>query len=209
MEKETRVFQFSAEVRDGDNGEPVIDGLAAVYNSESNDLGGFVEVIEPGFFSDVLADDVRALWNHNADKPLGRTISGTLQLVDTDAGLRAVINPPDNTWGRDAVVSIKRGDVSQMSFAFTVNENGAKYERMENGLVKRTLLPGGAAGLYDVSPVTYPAYNATTVAVRGIIEEMQTAAGAADAPIEDDQTDAKAQARKAARRRQLDLEKLK
>jgi uncharacterized protein len=157
----------------------------------------------------VLADDVRALWNHNADKPLGRTISGTLQLVDTDAGLRAVINPPDNTWGRDAVVSIKRGDVSQMSFAFTVNENGAKYERMENGLVKRTLLPGGAAGLYDVSPVTYPAYNATTVAVRGIIEEMQTAAGAADAPIEDDQTDAKAQARKAARRRQLDLEKLK
>lgn len=208
IEKEIRVAAFDVEVRSDADGHPIIDGLAAVYNVESNDLGGFIEVIEPGFFRDVLNDDVRALWNHNTDKPLGRTTSGTLYLEDTSIGLRAIILPPKNSWGNDAVVSIQRGDVSQMSFAFTVKENGARYETLPNGLIKRTLLPGGASGLYDVSPVTYPAYNTTTVAVRGIIETMQTAAGAADAEIKNSQT-AQAQARQAARRRKIELEKLK
>lgn len=168
MDTERRVFDFkNVEVRAAEGDAPAqIVGYAAVYGRESVDLGGFVEIIEPGFFSGVLAGDTRSLWNHNSDMPLGRTTNDTLQLRDDETGLHTVTTPPDTSWARDALITIGSGIVDQMSFAFSVGEKGERWYQREDGVVVRRLLAGGCSGLYDISPVTYPAYEATQVSVR-------------------------------------------
>lgn len=146
---------------DGDDAQK-IQGYAAVFNSLSEDLGGFREVIAPGAFSDTLGADVRALWNHDANFVLGRTKSGTLRLAEDDHGLRVEIDPPESAaWIMD---SMKRGDVDQMSFGFRVVSDDW---RMDGQQVIRTL---NKVSLFDVSVVTYPAYPATDAAVRGLRE---------------------------------------
>lgn len=177
-ELETRTFDVELRAQaDGD--KPVIDGTAVVYNRWSENLGGFREMVEPGFFENVLKNDVRALWNHNQDLVLGRTKAGTLTLQDTERGLDVHINPPDTQAGRDAVELIKRRDVTQMSFAFMVKPGGDEWTRDKDGTAKRVLKRGGAARLLDVSPVTYPAYPQTSVAVRSKLAEL---AGDGQAP---------------------------
>jgi HK97 family phage prohead protease len=163
----SRTWTFRAdalEVRALAEGEkPVIRGYAAVYNSFSENLGKFRERIAPGAFADALTGgaDVRALWNHDTSKPLGRTKAGTLQLSEDALGLHVEIDPPDTSWGRDAVEAIKRGDVDGMSFAFQVRED--EWSKDSQGGRVRTLLK---VGLIEVSPVTFPAYPATQVGVR-------------------------------------------
>jgi HK97 family phage prohead protease len=152
---------FSAEVRaDGDGSEIV--GYAAVFDSESEDLGGFVEVIEPGAFRDVLGDDVRALFNHDANFVLGRNRADTLALAETKRGLESRIKPPATQWADDLMVSMRRGDVDQMSFGFTVAED--VWEKRADGIVQRTI--SKFARLFDVSVVTFPAYPQTSVQAR-------------------------------------------
>lgn len=180
VEIEQRAYEV--EIRAGEDGEPpVIEGTAAVYNKWSEDLGGFREMVEPGFFEDVLKNDVRALWNHNQDLVLGRTKSGTLTLEDTERGLNVRIDPPDTQIGRDALTSIKRKDVTQMSFAFQVRSGGDEWSRDKDGTIRRILKRGGASRLHDVSPVTYPAYLSTSVHVRSMVEQLEsTGEGAPD-----------------------------
>jgi hypothetical protein len=159
---------------DGEGSNPKITGTAAVYNQATvieTYAGMFTEIIEPGFFEYVMNDDVRALWNHNTDLVLGRTKSGTLRLADEEDGLGIEVDPPSTSWGRDAIVSIARGDVDQMSFAFSVRKGGDEWKESESGLV-RVLKRGGCAQLYDVSPVTFPAYAQTSVAVRSRLENV-------------------------------------
>lgn len=139
-----------------------IGGYAAIFGKPSEDLGGFIEVIEPGFFDPVLDDDVRALWNHDPNHVLGRTASGTLQIGVDETGLRYEVAPPDAQWARDAVESVRRGDVSQSSFGFLVDVDAWEYNT--SGLVLRRLIK--CKRLLDVSPVTFPAYAQTTAAVR-------------------------------------------
>ena len=156
------------------NGKPVLEGYAAVFNEYSQDLGGFVEIIEPGFFDNVIAGDTRSLWNHDPNMVLGRTTSGTLEISQDEKGLfqrtyPPVVPPDATTWAQDALVSIKRGDVNQQSFAFRVNHtwNGDAVDGDEwyvlGELVIRRLKRGGCKELLDVSPVTYPAYPQTNV----------------------------------------------
>lgn len=143
---------------------PVIRGHAAVFNQLSEDLGGFREQIAPGAFTDAIKqDDVRALWNHNSDYVLGRNRSGTLTLAEDARGLAVEIDAPDTQWARDLLVSLKRGDVNQMSFGFSLRPNGQDWAKDDSGQVVRTLK---RLRLYDVSPVTYPAYPQTDVGVR-------------------------------------------
>jgi uncharacterized protein len=144
-----------------DNGVKHIIGYAAVFNSLSEDLGGFRERIEPGCFARACKeDDVRALKNHNSDYVLARTKSGTLTLSEDSHGLKIDAIPPDAQWARDLMASVERGDVNQMSFGFrTITD---RWE-MQDGQDVRTLLE---VELYDVSPVTFPAYPDTTVALR-------------------------------------------
>lgn len=158
---------LSVELRaKGDKQVPIIRGHAAVFNQLSEDLGGFREQIAPGAFTEAIkTDDVRALWNHNPDYVLGRNMSGTLTLAEDARGLAIEVEPPDTQWARDLVVSMQRGDINQMSFGFSVRPNGQNWAKDDAGTVVRTLTK---VRLYDVSPVTYPAYPQTDVAARSL-----------------------------------------
>ena len=143
-----------------------IAGHAAVFDSTSQDLGGFVERIAPGAFRKTLREaDVRALFNHDPNLVLGRTGAGTLRLAEDRSGLAYEVELPDTTVGRDLAVSIERGDVTQSSFGFRAIAD--RWTRTEDGTPLRTLtevsLHNG-----DVSPVTFPAYLATDVATRAV-----------------------------------------
>ena len=154
-----------------DNGPAKIIGHAAVFNSLSEDLGGFREMIKPGAFTRaVKEDDVRALFNHNPDHILGRNTAGTLTLAEDERGLLIEITPPDTQIARDLLVSMERGDITQMSFGFRTRAGGYSWGEDENGNYIRTLTD---LKLYDVSPVTYPAYAETDVAVRSLTEHKQ------------------------------------
>jgi HK97 family phage prohead protease len=156
---ETRAFRDTIEVRE-DGGKLKISGYAAVFNSLSEDLGGFVEVIRPGAFSAALesGQDVRALVNHDPNLLLGRTTSGTMRLFEDRRGLRYEIDPPDTQVARDLVTLLKRGDLNGSSFAFSLAAGGDMW-RDEKGQAVRELHEIGE--LYDVGPVVYPAYPST------------------------------------------------
>ena len=169
MEMERRSYDATLAITrvDGEQAEPAelrVKGYAAVFDRASEDMGGFIEYIAPGAFDEALAaaDDVRALYNHNPDMLLARTSSGTLSLTQDQTGLGVDFSLPDTSVGRDLAVSLERGDVSQMSFAFTVAQD--KWEERDDGPAIRTITQ--VARLYDVSPVTYPAYPDTSVALR-------------------------------------------
>lgn len=148
-----------------------IAGHAAKFDSLSEDLGGFRERIAPGAFAKTIqSGDIRALWNHDANIVLGRNKSGTLRLLEDSAGLAYECDVPDTQLVRDMVISpIARGDVNQCSFGFyTIADKWAKVD----GEWIRTLLE---CEVFDVSPVTYPAYNSTDVAVRALQAAIKSA----------------------------------
>ncbi len=146
-----------------DSEKPKIEGYAAVFNSLSENFGGWREQIAPGAFAETIKTaDVRALIDHDPSKIIGRTKSGTLQLSEDSKGLLAKIDPPDTQAGRDIVESIKRGDVSGMSFGFIVKEESWDFNSEEDYDL-RTLKQ---VDLFDVSPVTFPAYPDTAVGTR-------------------------------------------
>ncbi|MBT9154466.1 MAG: hypothetical protein DDT39_01142 [Firmicutes bacterium] len=152
-----------------------IRGYAAVFNSLSEDLGGFLEQISPGAFVDAIArDDVRALINHDSNLVLGRNRSGTLVMREDATGLGIEITPPDTQAARDLVELMGRGDVTQMSFAFSVSKEDQSWEQSGAGPWIRTVHK--VARLYDVSVVTYPAYPSTSAAIRAL-EEYRAKAG--------------------------------
>ena len=152
---------LTAELRAADDTPRRLEGYAAIFNSASGDLGGFREMIAPGAFRRTLAEnaDVRALWNHEAMYVLGRTTTGTLRLSETAQGLWMAVDLPDTQYASDLLALVRRGDVNQMSFAFRkVVDDWSKGD----DLPLRRLLD---VDLFDVSPVTFPAYEATNVAV--------------------------------------------
>lgn len=151
-----------------DDGLRHIIGYAAVFNSLSEDLGGFREKIDPGAFANSInSDDVRALWNHDSNYILGRNKSGTLTLAEDQRGLKIDITPPDSQWARDLMTSIERGDVSQMSFGFRTVEQRWEGEYPDE---TRTLME---VQLFDVSPVTFPAYPDTSIGLRSLEEHRK------------------------------------
>ena len=170
--KEIRSFSFRAHVSDpflfevkGDKKEErKMVGHAAVFG-EATDIGGwFMEQIEPGAFkASIKKDDVRALFNHNPDFVLGRNTAGTLTMSEDKDGLKVSIDPPDTQVARDLAVSIERGDINQMSFAFRVMEEEWIMAEKPKDLDLRKIKK---VQLYDVSPVTFPAYEGTDIAVR-------------------------------------------
>jgi len=163
-ETEKRSYEVEMRVEDGD--EPKIRGHAAVFNKLSVPLTGFREKVSPGAFLESIENsDIRALWNHNPDYVLGRNKSGTLNLEEDKKGLAIEITPPDTQWARDLMETIKRGDVDQMSFAFQVKKDSWDETGKES---VRTL---EEVELFDVSPVTYPAYPQTDVKVRSVFEK--------------------------------------
>ena len=168
--REERVFTLDqVEVRDGEPGKPArIVGHAAVFNSWSEDLGGYRERIAPGAFRKTVQEsDIRALWNHDPNFVLGRTKSSTLSLHEDKKGLLIEITPPDTQLVRDLVLEpMRRGDVDQASFAFRAIAEEMSAGPNRAGLYERTLQE---MQLFDVSPVTFPVYSQTDMAVRSIL----------------------------------------
>jgi uncharacterized protein len=167
MDIERRTFAVEGlRVERRETGGPaVIRGHAAVFNQLSEDLGGFREQVAPGAFAEAIkTDDVRALFNHDSNFILGRTVAKTLRLSEDTRGLAIEIDAPDTQTIRDLVLApIERGDVSQMSFAFSPKPGGQDWAKDDEGRTVRTLK---AVRLFDVSPVVYPAYPQTDVAMR-------------------------------------------
>lgn len=160
--RESRVLEHGGELRAA--GDRKLSGYAALYSVETTIGSLFREKLAPGAFRDALTrkDDVRALFNHDANQVLGRTAAGTLRLTEDARGLRYDIDLPDTQAGRDLWTSVHRGDISQSSFAFSV-------ETEEWPTVRGSELPlrvVRSLRLFDVSPVTYPAYQETTVSAR-------------------------------------------
>jgi HK97 family phage prohead protease len=181
-------------------------GLALVYGSRSENLGGFIEEIRAGALTDVLArtPDVRALINHSPDAVLGRTTSGTLRIADTPEGLDYEFDAPDTTYARNLRVLMERGDITQSSFAFRAAPDGVEWdEDPETGVLVRVIHRFSA--LLDVSPVTYPAYPAATSGIRSSAPVVESAAPDGREGSDDDEQARKARARAFARRRRMDL----
>jgi uncharacterized protein len=155
------------EVREAEGDDMILEGYAAVYNSET-DLGHFREVIQPGAFDDVLDNDVRALINHDPNLILGRTTNGTLELSVDERGLKYRVKLGGQQYAKDFYESVKRGDISQSSFAFTIDKQSWNEERTVRSVDK-------VRQLLDVSPVTYPAYAAATVQARDQQPEINDA----------------------------------
>ena len=131
----------------------IVTGHAAVFGQLSEDLGGFKEKINVGAFDGVLKNDVRAFFNHDPNFLLARTTSGTLKLAVDKVGLSYSFEVPDTTAGRDLVISMERGDITQSSFAFMVEKDSWSEQ---DGQEIRTIEKVGR--LFDVSPVSIPAY---------------------------------------------------
>jgi HK97 family phage prohead protease len=157
-----RTFNItSLSKRDGTNEQPpMISGYASVFNSKTSIGDYFEEVIAPGAFARSLAEnDVRALFNHNWDKVLGRTKSGTLRLMEDERGLKFEVELPNTTAARDLVESMERKDIDQCSFGFIATEEDWNYS-VEPAL--RTVIE---ADLFEISVVSIPAYDDTEAAL--------------------------------------------
>jgi HK97 family phage prohead protease len=162
--KELRTFnidKFQIEDRqDGEIKKKTIVGHAAVFNIVDGP-SWFREKIDPGAFAETIGqDDIRALFNHDKNLVLGRNKAGTLRLKEDDRGLWMEIDIPNTQLGQDLLVSVDRGDVSQASFAFSALDDAIETI---NGEEVRTLK---RVKLWDVSPVTYPFYEATDIGLR-------------------------------------------
>jgi HK97 family phage prohead protease len=169
------------QVRQAEGVAPTITGYAVVYNTWSytlHDWSGtpFKERFAPTAFNAWLTDqsDLVALWNHNTDMPIARRSRGTLRINNDATGLHFEIDPPQNSWGDDALVAIQRGDIGGVSFLFEATQD-AWEKPGADGIAHRTVLN---ATLYEISPVTFPAYPATTIAVRAIVPTFKTDAQA-------------------------------
>ncbi|HWY20025.1 MAG TPA: HK97 family phage prohead protease [Candidatus Acidoferrum sp.] len=180
MSNKTEVRTLAMSLRAVKNGAFEISGVAASYGVLSQDLGGFREQLAPGCFARSLrsGDDVKCLFNHDPNQILGRTANKTLTLWDGSDSLNFLCKlNPDSQAHRDLHASIKRGDISECSFAFAVEDGGDEFDEAkdENGqrFKRRTLK---RAKLLDVSCVTSPAYtgDATSVSARSRVADYNT-----------------------------------
>jgi HK97 family phage prohead protease len=181
--KETRAIKSKIELRtDEANKLGTVRGYASVFGVRSENLGmpdyPIFEVIAKGAFDAVLGDDVRALFNHDPNAILARSKDGkgTLKLGVDEVGLWYEFDLPDTTLGRDLKQSLERGDIDQSSFAFEVS--GQAWESVTDGDKKITVRTiKSVKRLYDVSPVTYPAYPDASVGLRSMADEALKPAG--------------------------------
>ena len=161
-EPEIRTTNTEFEIRSEGEDGMTFTGYASVFNSSSEDLGGFREFVAPGAFKRSLQsrNEIKLLWNHDTNEPLASVRGGSLELVEDRYGLKVKAKLPNTTRGRDVAELLRSKVIDSMSFGFNV----IKDAWSENGSV-RTL---ESVRLHEVSIVTYPAYTATTAQVRSI-----------------------------------------
>lgn len=170
-DSEKRITQ-KIELRSDEGGAKTLSGYAAVFNSPTDIGSYFIEKIAPGAFSDTIKGDVRCLFNHRSENVLGRTKSGTLRLWEDAHGLRFEVDLPNTSLGRDVSELVERGDVSGCSFDFSARKQSWDDTTQPP---TRTL---EKLEISEVSIVTFPAYEDTTVGLRSL-EAMRAEAEAA------------------------------
>ena len=184
MKKETRNFNVSL-----DNDSRILSGYAAVFNSESKDLGGFTEMISPTAFEGVIErSDVFAVLDHDRNKVLARSKmgKGSLELNIDEKGLQFRFESPNTTLGNDVLSMVKRGDLTDASFCFTVEDEN--WQKREDGSYLRTINKIG--DLFDVSVCYNGAYpeSYTEVALRSL-DKFKEELRAAECVEEEDSDD--------------------
>lgn len=140
-------------------------GIAAPFNSLSEDLGGFKELIRPGAFKRTISDGhtITALHHHDTGAVIGSTRSGSLKLRESARGLEFEITPPDTGLGRDILALAKRGDIANMSFGFRINgHDGETWRETKQGIVRELR----DVELFEVSSTAFPAYSASSLSAR-------------------------------------------
>ena len=169
--KEQREFRMESAEQNGNT----IRGYAAIYNSDSEWMGGFYEQIATGAFDGVMDNDVSAYFNHDENLLLGRVSSGTLRISTDKRGLFYEVDLPNTTYANDLAELMKRGDVNQSSFAFLIEKD--RWEQRD-GTTYRIIEK--VSRLLDVSPVSQPAYpDATSELKRDLETETKEEAKAA------------------------------
>jgi uncharacterized protein len=149
--------------------EKIIEGYFSLFNNETELYPGIFEIISPGAFDKTLNNDVRALWNHNSQYVLGRSKNGTLTLKTDDKGLFCVVKLPDTQYAEDLHELIQRGDVDQCSFGFNILDED--LEELADGGYRWRI---NEVDLHEVSVVTFPAYENTSVLARSKqVEEIE------------------------------------
>lgn len=161
---ERRTFSVDVQLRAAEKGSKsrTVEGYAAVFNTVT-DMGAWRESIAPGAFDGVLQDDVRALFNHDPNMILART-NNTLEIWQDEKGLGYRFEAPDTTRGNDLLEDIRSGNVTQSSFGFTIDDY--EWSEMPDGSDHLSITKLGR--LFDVSPVTFPAYETTEVVARSL-----------------------------------------
>lgn len=157
---------FSTEMRaEQSEGKRILTGHAAVFDQETSIGGYFREVLRKGCFKKTIQEyDQAALWDHETGKPLGRRSAQTLELAEDDTGLFFRIFLGEQSWANDAWISIQRGDVSGMSFSFRATPGKVIWTLAQNP--SDDLREIFECMLYEISPVTFPAYEGTDVSAQ-------------------------------------------
>lgn len=176
--KEIRAFEFEVRAEQDDEKGDYLTGQAIVYNEKTN-LGWYDEIIADGALADTDLKDVRFLVNHNTDMiPLARSrnnnTNSTMQLeVVPGAGLsiRVNLDTENNAEAKSLYSAVKRGDISGMSFMFTVDKD--TWDDVDTEHPTRTIT--GISKVFEVSAVTFPAYEATSIQARGLSEALESA----------------------------------
>lgn len=169
MEDRTEIRNTTFQVTANEEDEKrTVEGYALLFGVSSDNLG-FEEIIERGALDGVLGkSDVFALLNHDRSKGIlarAKNGSGSLSLEVDTKGLKYRFEAPKTALGNELLENLRRGEIDQSSFAFTVADGGEKWERQKNGVWKRTI--SKFERIYDVSPVYNAAYSKTSVYMRG------------------------------------------
>ena len=165
---ETRDYKSTVEVREGPNGTATITGYGIVFNSDSENLGGFIEQVDPGSVTKTLAEaDIRGIANHDSNWLLGRRKSGTARFTADTIGVRYEIDvnlrDPD---GVRAVEKVRRGDWDGSSFCFETLQESWDWDATP---ARRRLLE---IKIVEMGPVTFPAYPDSTATARGALSRI-------------------------------------
>lgn len=160
-----RELNKKPEIRSDEDGNTFIEGDAIVFNSESKDLGGFIEVVKPNAItSNTDVSDIMGRYNH--DVLIGRTTTGTMSFLINESSVRYSIKLPKSDPGPFLEEMVGRGDINGSSFAFDVKRGGDTWEERDDGVMQRTITE--FSKIYDMGPVDSPAYGDTTSALRSM-----------------------------------------
>ena len=177
MKKEIRAFNFEVRAEQDEDHGHFLTGQPIVFNERTN-LGWYDEIIEPGALTDTDLKDVRFLINHNTDMiPLARSrnnnANSTMQMEVTDKGMniRVDLDTENNTDARSLYSAVERGDISGMSFMFAVRDDAWDDINTEHP----TRHVRAIEKVFEVSAVTFPAYDATSISARGLADALDSA----------------------------------